>query len=431
MCADQAPRPRAAADPFPTADEVAHIALRLGRLMVVNGADSAHVEDAVTSFAAAHRYRARPLILPEGLLLTLEGREAFCTRLGRTIASPSVDMRALETLDAIHGDSLAPTADLAGIERRLDGVESGAPRYPGLIVALAMGVTAAALARLFGASAVVALVSAAVGATIWLLRLRLRAAGMNPIAAAALAAFGGGLLGSVAIGAVPDASPALCLVAGGLILVPSVPLLNGVRDALGRHVVVGLSRIIVASATILAIAFALFLAAAIAGDGFSIERDASPPGLPEELVMAALVGAGLALAFNVPARAAWGCMLCAIAGRGMRTACEGLGFDLVGASLVAAFATAVVARLIARRFRVPTVTFAFPGVVGMMPAYYAFRAGNGGLAIVHAGGTVSPALVGETLALAGTAILVTSAIAVGLSMAFATPLPGDRPHFGR
>ena len=53
----------------------------------------------------------------------------------------------------------------------------------------------------------------------------------------------------------------------------------------------------------------------------------------------------------------------------------------------------------------------------MIPGAYAFRAGIGGLRSVDA----SLVLIGETIGLAITAMLMTVAIAVGLSLALATP----------
>jgi uncharacterized membrane protein YjjB (DUF3815 family) len=69
------------------------------------------------------------------------------------------------------------------------------------------------------------------------------------------------------------------------------------------------------------------------------------------------------------------------------------------------------------------VTFAFPGIVAMIPGAYAFRAGIGGLEIMRAGANAPPALVAETIGLAVTAIVVTAAIAIGLCLALALPVP--------
>ena len=79
---------RSAALPAPEAGvppiaDVAHVTLRLGRLMLINGADTAHVQEAVVALARRCGYQAHLLIGAEGLLLTLETRKAFGPGSGR------------------------------------------------------------------------------------------------------------------------------------------------------------------------------------------------------------------------------------------------------------------------------------------------------------------------------------------------------------
>ncbi|WP_245500655.1 threonine/serine exporter family protein [Rhizobium sp. BK251] len=411
----------------PATSDVAHVALRLGRLMLANGADTGHVQEAVGAFAARRGYGAHLAVCSEGLLLTLENKQGFRTKLGPAIAGMAVNMGALAALADILRQDAVSGADVLAVDRQLDAVERSGNRYPHWLVMLGMGVTAASLARLFGGVWAVVSVSFLVGIATQFLRQSLGGSSVNPIAGAALAAFGGGLVGALVMKAFPDASPALCLVAAGMILVPGVPLLNGVRDTLGSHVGTGVSRLLLGTVTVLSIALGLFLAADLAGTMLPVEG--SVPLLPigEDFAFSALAGVGYALLFNVPARAAWACVVCAMTGHGLRTAFEHLGLDLTVSSLAGAFAAALLARLLARHFGVPPSTFAFPGVVAMIPGSYAFRAGIGGLAIMHAGADAPPALIGNTIGLAVTAILVTAAIAIGLSVALAAPLKNFTP----
>ncbi|MCV3210043.1 threonine/serine exporter family protein [Mesorhizobium sp. YC-39] len=403
----------------PPARDVAHVALRLGRLMLANGADTVHVMEAVIEFARRLEYSAHLLVFSEGLLLTLEDGEGFHTRLGPTIAGTAVNMGALATLDEIRRREICAPSDIAKIDRELNQLEHSGNRYPHWLVVLGMGLTAASLARLFGAVWAVVGVSVLVGIATQLLRQRLGASSANPVAGAALAAFGGGLLGALVMKAFPGASPTLCLVAAGMILVPGVPLLNGVRDTLGNHVGTGIARLTMGTVTVLAIALGLFLAASVAGDTLPVGETLPLLPVGEDFLFSALAGGGYALLFNVPARAAWACVLCGMAGHGLRTALEHLGLELSVASLVGAFVATLVARLLAQRFRVPPVVFAFPGIVAMIPGSYAFRAGIGGLSIMNASSGASPALIGETIGLAVTATVVTAAIAIGLCLALA------------
>lgn len=178
-----------------------------------------------------------------------------------------------------------------------------------------------------------------------------------------------------------------------------------------------------AAVTVLAITLGLYAAASLLGDVLPISG--APPLLAtsEDLLFSALAGAGYALLFNVPARAAWVCVICGMAGHGLRTGLEHLGCELGLACLIGAFVAALIGRIFAGHFRVPAVTFAFPGIVAMIPGSYAFRAGIGGLAIMKAGGAASPELIADTLGLIVTVAVVTAALGVGLCLALAAPLP--------
>ena len=120
---------------------------------------------------------------------------------------------------------------------------------------------------------------------------------------------------------------------------------------------------------------------------------------------------------------AWACVLCGAVGHGLRTGLCHIGLELPVAALGGAFVATLLARAFAHRLRVPSVTFAFPGIVAMIPGSYAFRSGIGGLAIMREGAASPAPLVAETLALVVTAILITAAIAIGLSLALAIPNP--------
>lgn len=408
----------------PPIHDVAHLALRMGRLMLLNGADTAHVQDAVLGFTRRFGFQAHLLVHAEGLLLTVEDADGFRTKIGRQVAGFAVNMDALVALERIR----AGGAGLAEIERQLDAVEHAPHRYPAWLVVVGVGVTAAALARLFGGSWVVVVVSLLVGMVTQGLRQALARRGVNPIAGAGLAAFGGGATGALTMQAFPAESPTLCLVAAGMILVPGVPLINGVRDTIGNHIGNGITRLLFGTVTVLAIAFGLFLAAAVAGDALPVGAHFPTLPLTQDLIFSALAGAGYALLFNVPPRLAWACCFCALAGHGARTALVGQGLDLPLASFGGAFLATLLARLVGQYAQAPAVTFAFPGVVAMIPGFYAFQASIGGLAIMQAGAASPATLLGETAGLAVTAMLVTLGIGIGLCLALATPLPSSRPR---
>jgi uncharacterized membrane protein YjjP (DUF1212 family) len=406
---------------LPPVDDMSHVALRLGRLMLINGADAGHVHAAVARFASDFGYAAQVLVSTEALIVTLQSDEALHTRLGHAMSGTAVDMGALDALDAIVRDTGQQRLDMRAIDQRLEAVERGRNRYPSWLIVVGMGITAASLARLFGGPWPVVGVSALVGLVSTSLRLLLGRWHVNSVASAFLVVLVSAVAGARAMEFFPGLSPTLCLVTAGMILVPGVPLLNGVREMLGSHPGTGLVRLALAAITVLAIAFALFLAAALSGDMLPLDSSPVLLYIGEDFLFSALAAIGFSILFDVPIRQIWGCILCGMAGHGLRTVLEHYGWNIAAGSLVGALAVGLLARIFARLLRVPAVTFAFPGVVAMIPGSYAFRAGIGGLAIMNAGAAAPVSLIGDTAALAITTVLMTAAIGIGLSIALASP----------
>jgi uncharacterized membrane protein YjjP (DUF1212 family) len=411
----------------PAAEKVAHLGLRMGRLMLANGAGTERVQRAVTDFVSRFGYGARLMVTAEGLIITLERDGGFHTRLGRTLSGMSINMGSLAELQSIRDQALPTQPDFDAIDRQLDAVENGGKHYPHVLVILGMGLTAAALARLFGAPWAVVYVSVIVGIVTQTLRQILNRHGVHSVAMSGLAAFGGGLVGALAMKLYPGVPATLCLVAAGMILVPGAPLINGIRDLFSNHIGVGLSRLVLGGITIVSITFGLLLAASLTGEHLPVVSATTTLPVPQDFLFSALAGVGYALLFNVPLRVAWVCVITAMLGHGLRTAAMHMGLDIALSALIGAFAATLVARLLADAYEVPPVAFAFPGVVSMIPGAFGFRAGIGALTIMKEGADASTALVAETIALSVTTGLMTAAIAIGLSLALMTHKPSANP----
>jgi uncharacterized membrane protein YjjB (DUF3815 family) len=112
-----------------------------------------------------------------------------------------------------------------------------------------------------------------------------------------------------------------------------------------------------------------------------------------------------------------------------------LGLDIVGGTLVASLAVGMLAYLFARRFGAPPTTFAFPGVVAMIPGSYAFRAVVASLQIMNSADASSALLVAQALSLIISTVLLTGAIAIGLavplSLHLVRPRDKDKGQFER
>jgi uncharacterized membrane protein YjjB (DUF3815 family) len=218
--------------------------------------------------------------------------------------------------------------------------------------------------------------------------------------------------GAVLLGA--SGTPSLCLVAPGMIIVPGVPFINGVLDMIRNHMTLAISRLAFASVVTASIAFGLFVATALTGVTIPVEAPARAIGVAEDALFSALAALGYAFLFNVPARVAWACVVCGIASHTTRTFCVHLGIDIIVGTLIGALMAGFLAQAFGRFFHAPAATFAFPGVVAMVPGAYAFRAAIGCIQIVQQ--SAAPPVVADTLALGITIVLMVGAIAIGIAV---------------
>ena len=405
--------------PQASLDEVAHLALRIGRLLFTSGADTAETVARIERLAADLGVSIELDVSAERLLLTVRSGESYRTKIGHPLTGAGVDMQRLAALGDVMAALSSGQIALAEAERRIAALETAGPLYPRWLAVPAVAMTTACLARLFGAEWAVVSAAFLAGAVSTLLRRTAAIRELNPIAGAFLLTVTSGLFGALLLKGAPDTAPALCLVAAGMILVPGVPLINGISDIANGHPGVGLARLATGTATVVAIGFGLFVAGAIAGDTLPVAG--TPQSLPvlQDLVISGLAAIGYAVLFSVPPRAIWLCVLCGMAGHGGRTALEAGGVEIAAATLIAAAIAGALAVAAGRWLRLPWTAFAFPGVVAMVPGSYAFRAALGALSIMVQGAEASASLVAGTLALGIAAIVMTAAIAAGLLLASA------------
>ncbi len=397
-------------------EDAVHLSLQLGRLLLVSGADTAQVQTAVERFAAGMGHEAHLLVTYEALLLTLIAGGEFRTKVGPHVAAMTVDMTAAGALNQIADDVADGRLDVAGARLRLDALEQRRPSYPGWLVAAALGLTAGSLSWLFGGDGPVFASCVVAGTVAILAQHMLRRCGVHPLAVVFVTALVGGCVGGVGMRLHPGVAPALCLIAPGMILVPGVPLINGIRDAINNNLGLSLARLI--SALLVVTAIALGLIAATKLTRIEIPVSGPTPLLPigEDAAFSALATVGYVFLFNVTARVAWACVICGLCSHALRTALMHLGLDIISGTLVGSMAAGILAYVFARGFRAPPATFAFPGVVAMVPGSYAFRAIIASLEIVRLGGASPASLVAQTMSLVVSTILLTGAIAIGLAI---------------
>ena len=396
-------------------EDVAHLTLQVGRLLFENGADTAEVHESVVRFAAAFGYEAHLMVSYEVLLLTLVAGGQFRTKVGYRVPAMNVNMAAIADVSTLVGEVENGRRGMAEVRAELEDVEGRPPVYGRWIVVVALGLTAASLARLFGGDWPTFGIAWLAGSTGMWLRQELGRRGFNLFFIPFAAALVSGVIGGAAVLLGVSGTPALCLVAPGMIIVPGVPLVNGVQDMFKNHMTQGLARLGLGVLITLAIAFGLFVATVLTGAKIPVDAPLQLLSVPEDALFSALAALGYLFLFNVPGRIAWACVVCGVASHTTRTLCMHLGLDILSGTLIGALAAGFLAQGFARHFRAPAVAFAFPGVVAMIPGAFAFRVVIGCLQIVAAGAAAATTLVTETLALSVSCLLMVAAIALGIA----------------
>jgi uncharacterized membrane protein YjjP (DUF1212 family) len=393
-------------------DTLAHLSLQLGRILLLNGSDTERVHVLVTRFAKAFDAEANLLVTYEGVLVTLSAGGDIRTKIGHRVPGMGVGMSAIEAINRLVDDAGSGHVLLAETQFVLDRIEHQPSAYPQWLVAAALGVTAASLSRLFGGDWVACLAAGLAGAVGTWVRVELGRRHVNPVLVAFFVALLSGIVGSIAIKFGPSSTPALALIAPAMILVPGVPLINGILDMICNHVTVGVSRLGFAVVVVLAIAFGVFCATHITSIGVPIGSPTLTIGVPQDALFSALAAGGFALLFNVPIRMAWACVICGLASHTLRTLLFHFGIDLITGTLIGSLAAGFLAQGFAHHFRAPPVALAFPGVVAMIPGAYAFRAVFGTLQIAES--TATAKTITETLSLSASVGLMVGAIAIGV-----------------
>jgi uncharacterized membrane protein YjjP (DUF1212 family) len=390
---------------------LAHLTLQLGRILLLNGADTEQVQASMARFAAVFGVEANLLVSYEAVLVTLVAGEQIHTKVGHRLPGIGVGMSAIEAINRLVDDAGDGRLHLDKVQAALDAIEHHSPAYSRWLVVAGLGVTAASLSRLFGGDWLACLAAGSGGASGTWVRLEFGSRHVNPVLAAFVVALLGGIVGGVIVGFGASGTPALSLVAPAMILVPGVPLINGILDMIRNHVTMGLSRLGFAALVVLAIALGVFAAARLTSVGVPVVAPTVTIGVLQDALFSALAAGGYALLFNVPARMAWACGVCGVASHTLRTLLFHFGLDLIAGTLIGALVVGFLAQGLARHFRAPTVALAFPGVVAMIPGAYAFRAVFGTLQIAEG----ATATVAETLALSATVGLMVGAIAIGVA----------------
>jgi uncharacterized membrane protein YjjP (DUF1212 family) len=399
-----------------TASEAGELSLVIAALLLLNGAETSQIYRSLADAGSALGYEVNIIITLETLIVQTKAGGVADTRIGRQLPAPVVNMTLIGYVNQAIETIKREPSEWRNVIRRLEELQEIKSLYPANAVAAAIGMSAASLSRIFGGDwyvFVVVFFAATVGT---LVRQRFVRLGLNGLVVPFLAALSSGIVGGIGIHIHPGYNEYLSLVAPAMVLVPGVPLINGIRDALGNNIHLAESRLTFFTCVTGSIALGLFVATLITGVRIPVVGSMALLSFPEDALFTAITTIGFVFLFNVGYRVAWGCIVCGLCGHTLRNALMHLGLDMVSATLIASGISGTMAQLFARQYAIPASTFAFPAVLAMFPGVFAFRFVIGFLQITHLQGRATAELQAETLAALGTTALLALAISVGLAI---------------
>lgn len=247
-------------------EEIATLALQFGRLLMETGSSARHVEESIAKVAiglGAERVHVRVGYASLAITISLESDSVtqIC-RVGGLSANESL-YRSLSAAAAQIGQGGFTEAEAQRILTRL---LHDSPRYPDLIVALAVGVACSAFGRLMGVDWTAAgpiFVASALGQVV---RRQLALRNVNVFISAAAVAFLGSALCGFGARWAGSHTVATDMIATVLLLVPGVPSFNALYDILGGRPTLGSARAVWVMVMLVFMTVGVWLAQGLLGE---------------------------------------------------------------------------------------------------------------------------------------------------------------------
>jgi len=332
-----------------------------------------------------------------------------------TAAPPTgVAMRTVSIVMRVVDGVADRAADRARLRSELDRAASAGPSPLWLFV-LACATGPAALAFIFGAHDVAAVLLVALGGALGGLTRRILArAHVGAIGQVFTAAFLAGIIGGLAVNADLSSSLRLIAVCPAMILVPGPHILNGALDLFALRSSLGFARLGYAVVLLVAIGSGLALALALFGTDLPVEPAGRSVPLWLDVIAAAAAAASYPVYFAMPYRLIVFPVVVGAVAHGLRTwAMTDLGVNIAIGAMIACLLVGTVMAPLSHRLRIPYAAVAFAAVVALVPGVYVFRMINA-LGELPFGGTEATLLGAVTDGT--TAVLVVGGMAVGLAL---------------
>ncbi len=264
--------------------QLLRMAARLGRLLMVSGAEIYRVEESVGRALSAYGLEAQVLAIPNCLIVSIDPPGGQPVTQMYRIAAHGTDIELLERCNELCRRLCREVPPVEEAQRLVEALEPSCRRFSPPVTLFAYAGTAAFFALFFGGNA-----------REWL------CAGLDGLAVGAVLLFGGRLIGSntffrmvlcsaaasligLLSAAWAGAGAEIVTIAALMLLVPGVAITNAMREIMAADIISGLNRtaeaLLVGSAIALGTAIPLLLEGGPPTAGLAVSPLAGPPLLP-------------------------------------------------------------------------------------------------------------------------------------------------------
>lgn len=243
--------------------DVVDLALRAGQLLLQYGSETEKIEDAVFRLCTSLGCDISNLLVSHNaIMITVISGGKFRTKIQRVVRqTPNFDIVTEVTKLARQVEK--NPIDRHAIREKLDAFESKKIDYARWQIIAMTALGCAAISRLFGGDWIAFVITFLAGGTAMFVRQQMVKIKYNLLVITGATAFVATMVASLAIWF--SSTPQIALASSVLLLAPSVPLINSVKDLIKGYLVIGWSSFLLGVLVSIATAIGILISISITG----------------------------------------------------------------------------------------------------------------------------------------------------------------------
>jgi len=214
-----------------TTRELIDVALKVGEILILSGAEVYRVEDTLTRIFNCYNVEAECFVLLSGIFITAKGENDEAISVIKRIKGHVNDLQKIEMVNSFSRSLMVNTVSYDDAMKLLKDIEN-TPRHAFPLRLVASGVTAFVYALLFRAAFQEALVAAVISMVIYSVKEKISEIGFFLFFEYFMSGLIAGAMSLIAFKLFPAMNIYKIIIGSIMVLVPGVAITNGIKDAL-------------------------------------------------------------------------------------------------------------------------------------------------------------------------------------------------------